>query len=227
MSFYSLLMIGVIVFPLILSFDKKVHFYTHWKAVFASLVIVGSVYVFWDVLVTAAGHWGFSKKYTFEYRLWGLPLEEISFFIAVPYACLFTYQVIREYFKEKNFSLPSWGITLLTGVTGVLGILFSQGGYSRLTLVSVVVFVTLTEILHPVLFRERSFWVTTLICFVLFFLINSLLTGFPVVIYNSQEIWNIRIGTIPLEDFFYQFAYIGGSVLVYRLFDDGIFRRKS
>lgn len=227
MSFYSSITIGVILFPLILTFDKKVHFYTHLKSVFISILTVGLVYIVWDALVTKAGHWSFADHHVFPLRLFGLPLEEISFFIAVPYACLFTYEVIREYFKEKILSFPTWLGRFLVVLLAVGGILGASGGYSRLTLVSVLLFLYLTESLKPILLRERSFWITTLICFGLFFLVNTLLTGRPVVLYNREEIWNIRIGSIPLEDFFYQFGYIGSSILVYRIADDKMHQREN
>jgi len=42
----------------------------------------------------------------------------------------------------------------------------------------------------------------------LFFVFNYLLTSIPIVIYNPYAITNIRILTIPIEDFFYNFSML-------------------
>jgi hypothetical protein len=34
---------------------------------------------------------------------------------------------------------------------------------------------------------------------------NSVLTALPVVEYDSGAIWGLRVGTIPMEDFFYNY----------------------
>ena len=55
------------------------------------------------------------------------------------------------------------------------------------------------------------FFITYFVHLVPFFIVNSILTGTftdkPIVWYNNTETLSVRIGTIPLEDFFMLFYY--------------------
>jgi lycopene cyclase domain-containing protein len=46
---------------------------------------------------------------------------------------------------------------------------------------------------------------------------NSVLTALPVVEYNSVAIWGVRFGTIPVEDFFYNYSMLSFYLLFYRM----------
>ncbi len=100
MSLYLLINILSIGLPLLLSFDKRVHFYTSWKYLFPAMFITMTLFIVWDVIFTAQGVWGFNERYHGHIKLWGLPLEEILFFISVPYASIFTLQVLKAYFPD-------------------------------------------------------------------------------------------------------------------------------
>ena len=55
----------------------------------------GLAFLAWDVLVAARGWWSFAPEYTLGPRLWGLPLEEIAFFVVVPVCAILGYEAVR------------------------------------------------------------------------------------------------------------------------------------
>ena len=59
-----------------------------------SIAPVIIVFVLWDVAATHAGHWQFDLSQTLPIRLWGLPLEELGFFLVIPLAGLLTYEAV-------------------------------------------------------------------------------------------------------------------------------------
>ena len=59
-----------------------------------SIAPVFLVFVLWDVAATRAGHWRFDPSQTLSVRLWGLPVEELGFFIVIPLAGLLTYEAV-------------------------------------------------------------------------------------------------------------------------------------
>jgi lycopene cyclase domain-containing protein len=67
------------------------------------------------------------------------------------------------------------------------------------------------------LLESKQYWIWLAICYVPFLIINTVLTALPVVEYNSKAIWGLRVGTIPLEDFFYNYAMLSFYLLVYRI----------
>jgi lycopene cyclase domain-containing protein len=61
---------------------------------FAAIVPVALLFIAWDLVATAAGHWYFDPAQTFAVRLWGLPLEEYAFFLVIPLAGILTFEAV-------------------------------------------------------------------------------------------------------------------------------------
>lgn len=65
----------------------------------------------------------------------------------------------------------------------------------------------------------QRYLLSFIVIYIPFFIVNSWLTGSytpePVVLYNDLENLGIRIGTIPLEDSFYCFSLLYGSIILF------------
>src|ERR1700761_1345965 len=94
---YLLIDLLTLLFPLLLSFDKKVAFYKTWKYLWRGVLLTGIFFIVWDVLFTRLGVWSFNDAYILGIRIGGLPIEEWLFFIVVPYACAFIYSCLLAY----------------------------------------------------------------------------------------------------------------------------------
>jgi lycopene cyclase domain-containing protein len=220
MSLYLLLDLLVILFPFVLSFDRKVAFYRHWPATAASIVIVGAVYIIWDVFATLRGDWSFSKEYTGGLRIAGLPIEEILFFVVVPYACIFILEVVRAYFREREFTFPRGWLALLGTLLLTVGLVFYTRPYTLTVFAVTGAFFFIAGLIGREQLGRRSFWLALAISYIPFLIANGVLTGMPIVLYGEGHILGIRIGTIPLEDFFYSFSMLGFNYLVFLLLRD-------
>ena len=60
-----------------------------------TIVVAGAPFVVWDLYATRAGHWRFDPAQTLPWRVAGLPLEEIGFFVVVPLVTVLTYEAVR------------------------------------------------------------------------------------------------------------------------------------
>jgi lycopene cyclase domain-containing protein len=217
MNLYLWILMGIAAVPLVLSFDKKVHYVSRWPAVFAAAGIVGVVFIGWDILKTSADVWGFVERYAGSFRILGLPLPEILFFVVVPFSCIFIYEVVRAYFKERIVQIPRWIWFAIAAVLVLLAVIFRTQVYTLTVLLSVAVFFTLAAAIRPGLLGSRHFWLAVVLTYVPFLIFNGLLTAIPIVVYNDAENWGIRVYTIPLEDFFYSFSLLGFNFLVFAL----------
>lgn len=216
MSFYLYLNLAIIAFPLLFSFEKRIRFYTKLKPLAAALFIVGIFFVGWDVFATFRGHWSFNPAYVNELKLLGLPIEEILFFITVPYSCLFVYNAIIHFIGDKKmFSPKKW----LFQVVGILIIIFAFGFYSKeytlLAMLSVGVSILFVSLVNVNLFSSREYWIYTLLTLILFLVFNYILTSFPIVQYSSNSISGFRVTTIPIEDFLFNFSMLTNYLTVY------------
>lgn len=221
MSLYLWIILGTIIFPLLLSFDKKIHFYTHWKTVFPAIFIVGVFFLLWDNYFTEHGVWGFNERYVQGIYLFRLPLEEVLFFLVVPYACVFVYEVVKGYLPNLKLDLLGRAFAFLMVLSGLLLTIFYLRNWYTLTACSLSVLLVIG--IH---FRARAKWfnhfaLTFIICLIPFLIVNGILTGFmtpePVVWYSENHITGIRIGTIPLEDIYYNLCMLLPIVFIHEV----------
>ncbi len=62
------------------------------------------LFLVWDVIFTKIGVWGFNPTYHVNFTIFGLPLEEILFFICIPYASIFTHYAVGYFFSNLELS---------------------------------------------------------------------------------------------------------------------------
>lgn len=216
----------IILFPLLLSFTWKFKYYRYFKSLAASILIVGTVYIFWDVLVTARGDWWFNEAFLSGVTIINLPIEEIMFFITVPFACLFIYENLVYFLPEKTVAFNKWTYYVIAGILIVGGLVFYHQDYTILALCSAAAFFIIAASWYPQVLQSRNFWLYIAISFIPFIIFNYLLTSLVVVHYNPDAIWggdglwNGRFLTIPFEDFFYNFSMLSFYGMVYIYFKE-------
>ena len=205
-------------FPLIRSFENKLKFYTKLKYLFPALLFANIIYIPWDIWFTKTGIWGFNQDYLLGYSLFSLPLEEWLFFLVIPYACFFIYEVGLYFFKLKPFNTAPVYHALLALVLLVLGFRNMDQTYTTLTFWGCA----FTLILANMLIKEARwnyFWLMYGLSLIPFLLVNGALTGAftpePVVWYNNTENLGIRLVTIPIEDTVYLLFYLLLIFIVY------------
>jgi lycopene cyclase domain-containing protein len=222
---YLLINIAVVLFPLILSFDKKVHFVSKWKFVLPSVLITGVFFLIWDMLFTKLNVWSFNPDYIIGINFFGLPLEEILFFLTVPYACIFIYECLNTYFPNKTFEKYSLALSnLLLGVC--VAILFF-GYHQWYTLINFGFLFVLLGYVEYVNTRFRFmfyFYRAYLVSLIPFYIVNGFLTAIPIVMYNDKQILGMRVGTIPFEDHFYLMGLLLMNIYLYEFFKSKMVR---
>ncbi|MDQ2781202.1 MAG: lycopene cyclase domain-containing protein [Actinomycetota bacterium] len=67
-----------------------------------SVLPVAVVFVAWDLAATHAGHWTFDPAQTLPVRLFGLPVEELAFFLVIPLAGLLTYESVGVVLRRRR-----------------------------------------------------------------------------------------------------------------------------
>jgi len=210
---YLILNVGCIIFPFILSFDKKIAFYKLWKPLFIGIFISATFFVIWDVIFTLNGVWSFNPKYITGIHLFKLPIEELLFFITVPYACIFIYEVINGYTKRDIIGCGKPYSLVFAIICILLIILFYDKTY---TLVNASICLILL-IVSTFIYKSNNmgrFFLAYFISLIPFLICNGILTALPVVIYNNSENMNIRLYSIPLEDTLYGLSLMLLPILI-------------
>ncbi len=204
---YVFINLGAISIPFIAGFDKRLRFQQQWRYLFPAMLLTMVVFIPWDMLKTHLGVWGFNPRYLLGFYIGNLPVEEWLFFIAIPYACLFTYHSLNYLVKRDYFGRYAGVITLLLAVfLLVIGFIYTKRLYTSVTFISTGFFLLLHRFLFRVSYLGR-FYLMYLVTLIPFFIVNGLLTGSfipqEVVYYDDAQNLGIRLGTIPVEDMVY------------------------
>ena len=221
-SLYLLVNFFTIIIPFIYSFHPKIKFHLTWKGFFPAAVLVGAAFVLWDMWFTSMQVWGFNPDYLFGIHLGNLPLEEVLFFICIPYACVFTYFCLDKFF---NLAWNRRAEAVFCLVFSLALIALGLANYERIY--TLITFISTGLVCLTLKFVARIDWfgkATTVYGILLlpFFIVNGVLTGTgieaPIVWYDHSENLDIRILTIPIEDAFYGFELILLNLYFYNLF---------
>ncbi|WBV53801.1 lycopene cyclase domain-containing protein [Chryseobacterium gambrini] len=219
---YLLINFFTVIVCFIFSFHHKIKFNRHFKAFILASSIVALFFIVWDIWFTKIGVWWFNDKYLLGLRIVNLPIEEILFFICIPFSCIFTYFCLDKFFRldwkpemEKIFVIFS----ILTLV--ILALYCNDRIYPFMT------FLTTAISLFVLYFILNARWIgkASFIYLILmpgFLGVNGILTGTgldsPIVNYNPEHFLGIRILTIPIEDTVYGYEMILWNIFLFQKF---------
>jgi len=208
-----------ILFPFIFSFYSKSNFSKKWKYLWIAVLIPGTLFIIWDEIFTRFGVWGFNEKYLSGVYAGSLPLEEILFFICIPYACVFTFEALNFLVKKDYLGRYQKVISIgLIAISLILGLVYIDKWYTCTSFLGLAVYLFLLQFTWKASFLGR-FYFAYMFILIPFFIVNGILTGSwiddPVVWYNDLENSGVRMGTIPVEDVFYGMLLIVMNVSIF------------
>ena len=101
------LYLGVLLFaisyPLAQSFEHRIRYASQWKYLFPGMGLTAAFFIVWDIWFTQLGVWEFNPTYVLGLFWMDLPLEEWLFFLIVPFASVFIYEVLIYFFPKDHF----------------------------------------------------------------------------------------------------------------------------
>ncbi len=214
---YLLIDLGCIAVPFVFSFHSRLRFDREWRWFLPANALVAIFYLLWDEWFTRLGIWGFSDRYTTGVTIGHLPIEEVLFFVCIPYACVFTYFVFKKY---KFYRIAERRQLILWLMVIILLIYLVAGWAKMYTTTAVLAGYIVLRLLWQGDSQVLRAFVVMYVATVPFFLMsNGLLTGYgleePVVWYDDTQNLGLRLITIPVEDFVYGFSLLGANVLLY------------
>jgi lycopene cyclase domain-containing protein len=205
--------------PLLRSFEPKIRFAQKWNALFPAIALTAGLFILWDHWFTEMGVWGFNPTYITGFYIFSLPIEEWMFFITVPFACVFIYEVLNKFIKRDLFKSISRPLTLALIAGFAMIAVFNHDKWYTATN---FLFAAIVLGVHLLYFGNRKlgrFYLAYLVHLIPFFVVNGILTGSwieePIVWYNNAENLAIRIGTIPIEDMVYSMSLLLMNISIY------------
>jgi lycopene beta-cyclase len=80
-----------------LEFVFRARVYRRPRRLLRAMAVPVGLFVLWDVIAISRGTWWFSDRYTTGWHVgFGLPVEEVVFFIIIPICALLTYESVSN-----------------------------------------------------------------------------------------------------------------------------------
>ncbi|RSK39828.1 lycopene cyclase domain-containing protein [Mangrovimonas spongiae] len=222
MQSYTYLLVNLccIAIPLIASFYPKHAFYKDWIAFFKGNIITAIIFIIWDTIFTKMGVWGFNPTYLTGISIGNLPIEEILFFICIPFACVFTYFALKYLIKQNPLEKIQHVLTFALITILLLIAIFNYNKlYTFVTCLSTSLYLSYLTVKKVDL---SYYYLSYLLVLPFFYLSNGILTGSffidPIVWYNDAENLGVRISNIPIEDSIYGLLLIFMNIHLYKYF---------
>ena len=218
---YLFIDLACVTIPFFASFYKKHAFFKEWKPFFKANLIIALLFILWDSFFTNIGIWGFNADYLTGINLGNLPVEEILFFICIPFSCVFTFFALQFLLpKIQSNKVESFISYLLITILFIVAILNIVKLYTSITFLSTFVFLIILKVKKVNLSYH---YLSYFLILPFFFISNGILTGSffvkqPIVWYNNAENLGIRISNIPIEDSIYGMLLVFMNIELYRYF---------
>jgi lycopene cyclase domain-containing protein len=214
-SEYLIFNIIVLAGPLFFGAMKPFYFLDRLKFTIFPILIPAIFFLIWDSIVTYS-HWNFNENYVLGLTIFNLPVEEILFFISVPIACLFAWEMIIRRVDKSELSLIKKVRPYLYLIIPIGILLFISGKhYTGLAFSFMGLAILLDQLLNTNLILQKRFYYYLLLVILFTFIFNGYLTWRPVVTYGIEYQLDFRIFTIPIEDFFYGASLIFMNTSIY------------
>ncbi|MGE5313642.1 MAG: lycopene cyclase domain-containing protein [Acidobacteriota bacterium] len=88
--------------PLCFSMSRRISFYAHPARLLAAIGLPFALFTAWDSVAAARGHWNFNPEYITSIMIVNLPVEEILFFIVIPFAAIFTWECVKYFLRSMR-----------------------------------------------------------------------------------------------------------------------------
>ncbi len=224
MTYYFKILIFSFIIPFIFSFHPKISFHKKFNILFKSILLTSLPFILWDIIFTSYHIWGFNKNHISDFYIINLPIEEVLFFIIIPFCCLYTHYVLEKYnislFEIENWkSINSIIAVILLGISLIN--FYKAYTFFCCLFCSLLIF---TIEIKKIKINYNIFYTSFIILMIPFILVNGALTGMfyeqLVVWYNNSENTGLRIFTIPAEDIIYAFQLILSNLVIYKIFQN-------
>lgn len=222
---YTTLILNLLILAIIipLSFNKKVKFHSHFEDTIITILFGSFFMILLERFFMYRGICGFMPAYQIKTSFFSLPIEEVLFFITIPYSCIFIYEYVRTKFK-KDFLLPHIK-KINVGVIFILTIVllfsfYKEYPFTISTLLDIFIYLYFINKFNN---NYMGYFYLSYLISLIPYLISSILINnglwfiskSPIIWYNKDKIFDLKIFNIPLENTIYFMFFLLTYISIY------------
>lgn len=185
-----------------------------WRRFVFVWVAISAFWIVFDTVSVARGWWSYNPACILGLTLFGLPLDEITLFIAVPLVSSILLCLLGMFVRGRVHVRTAKRILLVCA--GVLLFCIAAQFHKERTIISALAaLLTIACLYRSRFITYRLFWCWNAVIIGYYLVFNVTLTTLPVVTYNDAFMTGLRIGTVPIENFLYNVSMLNMFALAF------------
>lgn len=215
---YAEILLAIFVPVAFISFLTPFSRYRRYRPLLISIALVAPFYILWDQLAVVYGTWSFNRAEVTGIYFFHLPIEEVAFFLVVPFSTILIYEAVSSYINGKFRKGPTTAIAIIfSALLMIFGILNIHRSYTSVASFFAAGSLAIGIAIDRTLMSRKSLWIYMAISYIPFVFFDHLMVTLPVFTYGMNAIIGIRILSIPVEEFEYVFSLLLLYVIFYDL----------
>lgn len=213
---YLLLLLGYLVIPAILGYQRKVRFVFRLRYLIPATIFAGAIFVMWDRRFIEMNIWNFNPAYTSGIQWLKVPVEEWLSFIVIPWSAVYIYEWLKIRFE--SFEKPRLFVIIsLIGFAALafLAYTFRQNMFSFFTFFLSAIYLGYTVFRNRFRKNLTKFYLAYFVSLLPFTIISGIASRLEIVNYNPQHTMNINLADFPVEKFAYLFLLLLINITIY------------
>jgi lycopene cyclase domain-containing protein len=225
MNLFLILYIALFAVPLLSAYHPAIMWYRNFRAVSLAILVSGGFFLVLDSIFVHASVKGTADVYLSGISIFSLPIETILFYICVPFANLFVYEIVRMHVFHRKWCFACDEV--IVGAAVVASIVLASFT-DRVYTVSIASIAIVLSIGHVYKIKKNYQFVYLATCIPLLFfyiLLSRYLSGgsayaesLPIVWYADRAISNIQILSVSIEELLHFYVIQLLAVTVYEHF---------
>ncbi|GGM75250.1 hypothetical protein GCM10007108_11470 [Thermogymnomonas acidicola] len=213
---YAEILLAIFVPVAAISFLTPFSRVRRYRPLIVSIAAVAPVYILWDELAVVFGTWKFDPAHVLGIYFFYIPVEEVAFFLVVPFSTLLIFEALDNYVKG---TLPCRGTVAAASISIVLlvilGVLNTSRSYTSVASFFSAGSLALGLIVDRRLLVKKSLWAFLVVSYIPFVFFDHLMVTAPIFTYGRGAITGIRVAGIPVEEFEYVFSLLLNYAVAY------------
>lgn len=195
---------------------KTIVFVMEFKYMLPAIIFSGAIFILFNSRLLETGINEYNLNFILGKRLYYLPVEEWIYLFIISILSFSVYLLVSAKFEklEKTNLFVAISVVLLAGFAFV-------AWTARDILIPFFISFLLAIYLAYTLFRKRfnqhlgKFYISYLFTLAPFLTIRAIVNSLPIVIYNNEYIYGIRLFNMPVEEFGYLFLLMLINITIF------------
>jgi lycopene cyclase domain-containing protein len=213
---YLLALFGLFGLTMFLFLKKTIVFVMEFKYMLPAIIFSGAIFILFNSRLLETGLIEFNPGFILGKRLYYLPIEEWVYLFII---CILSFSVYLHV-SAKYEKLGKTNLFIVISAVLLAGFVF-VAWTTRDILIPFFISFLLAIYLAYTLFRKRfnqhlgKFYISYLFTLAPFLIIRVFVNSLPVIIYNNEYIFGIRLFNMPVEELGYLFLLMLINITIF------------